>query len=573
MASRLLDDSTTSLQGRGEDHSPNKRRATTPSASYSFGGDPAISPLVLPPPLEKPPASSETQVRNSRVGKSSPRMSLGAPRRAATTRTRGDVSQKRNTPGLQRPLGPSRAHSLEPLKFHPTNNLKVSSSVPLSTVDGNVRHRVTERQRTGGTSAEHSDAKGINQKLEAMLAATDALKPSPLQPVNSSSSRLTRMVPSKVFSKVSSAWERLHPKPSLPEMATGSKVPLGENNGDKLARWDSAPAPSPNNLSPISTIEIRLNEGDNLNKRKVQRIVGGQVTRKPVADDGKSLRSGKSLDDPFSEVGGWRTPTTFESRLKMGVDKDGSIIPPLPCSPFETEKGFDINIEDRILNSSPVGSSTPRVRFETVSASSSDYSPTVKTITFAQRKGSLLQIDTSLELGQGTLIQSGRPKLTIADLNKEALVDSVNEARKAWERIGREANALGPKRVKKHPSPSKEALENLELAFRQYADFEGSEASINDLDELAADFAITSPSLKNEKKRLSFNRLSVSNMENMVGMRLGRIHPRPGSSSSVIPLGRVPNSSENPTNLYKEIRLAPPYRPAGFSPHDVDELH
>ncbi|KAH7266430.1 hypothetical protein B0J15DRAFT_580422, partial [Fusarium solani] len=551
MASRLLDDSTLPLQARGEDSSPNKRRATTPNVSFPVGSEPAISPLELPSPLEQPPPPAESHTRQLRVGKHSPKRLRETPRRAATARTPRDALQKRKERGLQRSLGPTRTLSLDPFRFHPTDNLKAPVSAPLSTVDGNVRRRLMKDQKNAVVPeepAEPNSPDDINQKLHAMLAATDALKPSPPRRANSSASKLTRMVPAKVFAKVSNAWDRLHAKSSPQETGTPEKVSHSGQDNDKSGRLERGLTSSPSNMSPISTIEIRLNEGDNLNKRKVQRIVGGQVSRKPVADDGKSLRSGKSLDDPFSEGGGWRTPTSFESRLKKGVNNDQSAIPPLPHNPFESEKEFDDSIKDRILSTTPVGSSTPRIRVERVSTSSSDQSPTLQAPKLIQKQTSLRPAGTTL-------------------------VESVNEARKGWEKAMGGTDAFGSKRVKKHPSPSKEALESLEMAFRKYTDLKVSGAGIDDLDELATSFMSTSPSMKPyEKKRRSWNRLSISNIDDVAGLPLGKTHRRRGSSPSMMPLARVQLVSENPLKLRRDIRLAPPYRPSGFSPHDVDEL-
>ncbi|RSL52582.1 hypothetical protein CEP51_015029 [Fusarium floridanum] len=575
MASRLLDDSTLPLQARREDSSPNKRRATTPSISFPIGSEPAISPLELPSPLEQPPPPAESHTRQLRVGKHSPKRPRGTPRRAATARTPRDAPQKRKERGLQRSLGPTRTLSLDPFKFHPTDNLKATEPTPLATIDGNVRRRLTKDQKNAvgpEEPVEPNSPEDINQKLHAMLAATDALKPSPPQRANSSASKLTRMVPSKVFAKVSNAWDRLHAKSSPQETGTPVKVPHSGQDYDKSDRLESGLTSSPSSMSPISTIEIRLNEGDNLNKRKVQRIVGGQVSRKPVADDGKSLRSGKSLDDPFSEGRGWRTPTSFESRLKKGVDNDQSVIPPLPRNPFESEKEFDDNIKDRILSSTPVGSSTPRIRVERVSISSSDQSPTLQAPKLLPKQ-TLRLAGTSLNHGQREFEGMHHPKITRPDSGKRTLVESVNEARKAWEKAVGGTDAFGPKRVKKHPSPSKEALESLEMAFRKYTDLKVSGASMDDLDELATSFMSTSPSMKPyEKKRRSWNRLSISNMDDVAGLPFGKTHRRRGSSPSMMPLSRVQLSSENPPKLHRDIRLAPPYRPPGFSPHDVDEL-
>ncbi|KAM0557124.1 hypothetical protein ACHAPJ_005387 [Fusarium lateritium] len=395
-----------------------------------------------------------------------------------------------------------------------------------------------------------------------MLAATDALKPSPRR-TNSSSSRFTRMVPSKVLAKVSNAWDRFHPKPSPQEKVTEPKFPYGNEDNYKLVERRIAPSPpSTNNISPISTIEIRLNEGDNLNKRKVQRIVGGRVNRKPLADDGKSLRNGRPIEDPFAEGACLRTPTTFESRLNMGAEDGERAIPPLPHNPFESEKEFDNNIEARFLNSTPVGSSTPRIRVERTSTSSSEYSLTASAINLAQKQISMKLSSPPLKLDRGELIR------------KEAWIDSVTQARQAWEKSSGDFDAFGSNRMKKHPSPSKEALEDLEMAFQQYTHLKVSGADKYDLDELTTGFMATSPALKPyEKKRLSLTRLSVSNVDELVEPPHDRIHHRRGSSASMLQLARNQYSLQNPVKSRRDIRLAPPYRPAGFSPLDVDELH
>ncbi|KAF5025204.1 hypothetical protein F66182_2670 [Fusarium sp. NRRL 66182] len=571
MASWLLDDSTLVLLAHGEEEpSPNKRRATTPGTPHSIGGGQAVSPLHLPPPLEKPLVSSDNYPRNPRAGKPLPRSLGRVPKRAATTRAYRDTSQARRSSGLHPPFRPTRTLSLDPLKFHPTNNnMKESISVPLSTVDRNVRSRVTEASKTPAIQEEGAGGEDINDKLLNMLAATDALKPSPKR-ANSSSSRFTRIVPSKVLAKVSNAWDRFHPKPPLQEKMPQTKGPVhNEEDGKLITRDGFNSPPSPNSMSPISTIEIRLNEGDNLNKRKVQRIVGGQVNRKPVAGDGKSLRNVK-MDDPFTAEGaGWRTPTTFESRLKMGVGDGEKVILPLQRDPFETESEFDNNIEDRFLNSTPVGFSTPRIRVERTSTSSMEYSRTTTFDKLGQR-----QLKTNLgsapsRSAQGDVLQKNCSRHAFVYPGREALLDSVAEARGIWEKSERDLNAFGSNIMKKHPSPSKEALENLEMAFRQYTHLKISGANRHDLDELAIGVMAASPSLKPYvKHRLSWNRLSTSNIDELVKPSGGEVHHRRGSSASMLQLVR----KQNLVKLHKDIRLAPPYRPVSFSPHDVDEL-
>ncbi|KAJ4125092.1 hypothetical protein NW768_009434 [Fusarium equiseti] len=562
MASWLLDDSTPDCLDNGdEDSSPKKRRANTPDISSREDG-PAISPLNLTSPFETPPNRPLKYPQQSRVARLSPKSPGKVPKRAATTRVRKDRAQRRASTNLKRQL------SLDPLKFHPTNNSKVPTSVPLAVVDRNVRSRATEGSNTTPTGEDGASGEAISGKLIAMLAATDALKPTPQQ-TNSSSSRLTRMVPPKVLAKVSNAWERFHPKTLSQEKGPLYKLVVDAGEGTGLDKHKACPASeSPDNMSPISNIEIRLNEGDNLNKRKVQRIVGGRVNRKPLADDGKSLRIGKPPEDPFSEQDGWHTPTSFEHRLKAGPDKEETQRIALPRSPFDSEKEFDSNVEDRFLNSTPVGSSTPRIIIERESASSDEYSPTIDDISPSQRRLGVKLSQTSLQSDRGNSSPNNLDRPPIVDPSEAALIDSVSQARRAWERSTRGFASFGTKRTKKHPSPSKEVLEDLERELRQYAHEQASRAGRHGLNELNVGYLDESHLRPQERKSLSLTHLTITNLDELVYPVYDGARHRRGSSASMLKF-----TSPGEVKLQKDIRLAPAYRPAGSSPHDVDELH
>ncbi|KAF5673281.1 hypothetical protein FHETE_3405 [Fusarium heterosporum] len=572
MASWLLDDST--FENGEENPSPIKRRATTPRRPLPYECDTAISPLNLPSPVETPPKRSDNYPQNSRVGKISPRRSPGRlPRRAATTRIRRNISQRRTVTNLHRRHGPTRTLSLNPLKFHPINIFEGPTSALLAAVDNNVGNRVVVEPSIHDIRGECAGGENINEKLAAMLAATNTLKPSP-QRTNSASSRITRMVPTKVLAKVSNAWDRFHSKSPPHEKGLQDRAPVSDKEGKGFTRGFPALSPSVENMSPISAIELRLNEGDNLNKRKVQRIIGGRVNRKPLADDGKSLRNGKFTEDPFSERGGWRKPNTLETRLTMGPHDSEGGITPLLHNPFESEKGFDNNIEDRFLNSTPVGSSTPRIRVERASTSSSRYSSTPSDSNPPQKRPSINFTGHPPILGKGGLIASSRSKHMFIDPTQGTWIDSVTQTRQAWERAATETDRFGSDRMKKHPSPSKEALERLEVEFRQFTNIQVPTTGKHDLDELATN--CTAPSFswkKYERKRSSLTRLSITNIDELSGSLCSGAHHRRGSSTSMLQLIRSPCAMQNPTKLHKDIRLAVPYRPIGVSPSDMDELH
>ncbi|KAF4954241.1 hypothetical protein FGADI_5397 [Fusarium gaditjirri] len=572
MASWLLEDSSPErLSNEGENLSPKKRRTTTPRNSLSIDSSQAISPLDLPSPIKITLRALDNHPRTSRMGKHSPRKAPGrVPRRAATTGRHRDTSQKRPSASLQHRHGPTRSLSYDPLKFHPTKDLAAA----LNTCDKNARNRVAE-----GCQIPHIQdrcaGEEITGKLAAMLAATNALKPSP-QRANCSTSRLTRIVPSKVRAKVSNSWDRFHPKViNHEEKQAPALSPIGGEQGDRWIRGSIALTPRSHaladNASPISNIELRLNEGHNLNKSKVQQIVGGRVNRKPLADDGKSLRNGKLVEDPFSERADRRALTSFDTRLKQGSNDGQKTPPPSLCNPFESEKGFDDNIEDRFLNSAPVGSSTPRILVERPSTPSSGCCSAVSDRHTPEKH---------YNENPGSLSTRGRKEIgkhhfsshKLLDPGGDVLVNSVTQARRVSEKANR--GLYTSNRMKKHPSPSKEALERLELQFQQYTHVGVPEAANHDMDELRMESMEASPSLKAcERKRLSLSRLSVTNTDELVDPACGKVHHRRGSSASILQLVRNPYQLQNSVKFHKDIRLAPPYRPAGVSPSDVDELH
>ncbi|KAL6921771.1 hypothetical protein FSHL1_005739 [Fusarium sambucinum] len=564
MASWLLDDSTLECpENSDEDASPKKRRANTPEISLLQADEPAISPLNLPSPLETPPNPSGKLPQRPRVDKFPQRSPGKVPKRAATTRIRKDRSQRRTNTNLKRQL------SLDPLKFHPTNSHKITAPVALTVVDGNVRNRVTEDPSTPSIGESCANGDAINGKLVAMLAATDALKPTPQRTI-SSSSRLTRMVPSKVLAKVSNAWDRFHPKATSQGKGCQNKSAFDDAEGTRLDTHEFDPSPvSPDNMSPISNIEIRLNEGDNLNKRKVQRIVGGRVNRKPLADDGKSLRSGKPIEDPFSERDRWHTPTTFEHRLMAVPEKEEGGLLVLSRSPFESEKEFDNNIEDRFLNSTPVGSSTPRITVERASVSSDECISTADSMSPSRRRLANKLSYPPLNFNKETPALDSPSGFNVGNPSEGAAADSASQSRRAWDQTTTGFTSFCIKRTKKHPSPSKETLEDLERELRWYAHDQASRAGGDCPDEVNAGHVDKSPSLRPcERNRLSLTRLAIANIDELANPAYDGGHHRRSSSAST---ARYP--SQTKVKLHRDIRLAPPYRPAGSSPHDVDELH
>ncbi|KAK7444404.1 hypothetical protein Landi51_08581 [Colletotrichum acutatum] len=204
----------------------------------------------------------------------------------------------------------------------------------------------------------------VNIKTDAMLAATEILKPPGSEKPRLPQSKTSMFRRHRVVSKVRQVFESILPKPATPESKIRGKIsaPIGLTTCDlpNPAAHYHLEEVEVEETSIVSSIELRLNEGNNLHSHKVQSIVGDRVVRKAVADDESSICGSDSPEDPFSgdfEVAN-RPPTPFEHRLKSSLDSTG--IPPVPSlNPFETEKDFDADLEG-ILSEKPVCASTPR---------------------------------------------------------------------------------------------------------------------------------------------------------------------------------------------------------------------
>lgn len=319
---------------------------------------------------------------------------------------------------------------------------------------------------------------------------------------------------------------------------------------------------------PIESIEIRLNESDNLGRKKVQRIVGSSVTRKPVADDGKSLRSGRSAGDSSAELGMCHTPTTIDSLPASPRQEDISTLSAVVANPFKAEKGFESDLEYRILSTPPEGSSTPRILIDATFVTDSNGSP--KRVQFASP--------------QSPGVITRKPKFNLDSLSiQETKVSAESTARVGQKRLVAPVTYLDHhaidhspddcKRMKKHPSPNKQYLENLEAAFQHYHDLKMSGADDDELDELAGSFSSPPRSLGlRDRNRLVSGR-SFSRRKESPG-------PRFGCPSETDPLleqpSRLPRSvlhtSDNPLTSHKATRFAPLFRPSDADADGVDEL-
>ncbi|UKZ57656.1 hypothetical protein TrVGV298_011516 [Trichoderma virens] len=416
----------------------------------------------------------------------------------------------------------------------------------------------SELAREGCAVAAGADE--IQEKVCAMLAATDALKPSPSQPRKSPIAKMTRMTPSRVLAKVSSAWDRWQVKSSSggakPRVKL-TKQPAQEDppNGP-LTSHPVFVSPALQRTSLIDTIEIRLNEGDNLNRKKVQQIVGGRVARKPVANDGKTLRSGRSMDDdPFAEPTLYRSPSAIDKHPNMKIMVGSNTASLLIIDPFEAEKGFENNLEDRILSSSPVCASTPRIHLHRVQT------PTLEDSLDEQCSKLPTQISLEKMTTDLTVYQSQEAISFRKSPDQSGQMRPLpNSDRMAVElmRSGSSMDMCNAQWTKKHPSPSKRDLEQLEIAFRCYSELKrrgiGEEA-----DELAAHYT---PSTRY---------LSPRDTNRMMKTREEGGKPTSGCESQSPAKSQMRRPTDDLRHRH-HIRLAPIYRPMVPQSDEVDEL-
>ncbi|CCC10123.1 hypothetical protein SMACR_02702 [Sordaria macrospora] len=420
---------------------------------------------------EAPAANRKIRQRPAPVVRPSPSLPRRSSRRRSTRQRQSPPAPPRGD--YVKGLPKSSTGALNPLAMHPPNSrmtkLPASATMPLTTLHGQ-----SNASPTTSNKPVSFDPAEIADKIEKMLAATQALKsePQPAQPTtaipsSSTSSKVSRLVKKNgLFKKVSHALSerRLFPKNQSKESKVQNTVEE-EDETELVAPQDVA-----GKRTGLKSIELRLNEGVNLNKDKVQKIFGGKVRRKPVPMNGKTLRTRRSLDDPFSSPSSLRRHVTeFETRLR-GDSVDDSVLPPLSSeNPFESERVMEGSL-DSILPSAPIASSTPRRGYKRTSSPSE--SPTKKP------RGGLRSrsIDFNTILPMGLCSESAQPKknplaLSSGLANMFSYVPVVDD----FER-------------KKHPSPAKGDLELMTMEFRtQYPDVLLGRAAVkqDEQDELA----------------------------------------------------------------------------------------
>ncbi|KAL6699872.1 hypothetical protein J3F84DRAFT_404839 [Trichoderma pleuroticola] len=565
IASALLDDSSSELPveenaiGQLEKDDPDCSTSIPPvreDSTPEVGEQPIIS--------HSPKSLKERSTSISRIQRpSAPRIQKISPnnRFAKSSRPRGNStsSPKRKDYSLIRPLADPVKKSTNRSPYPIVKDAEAVCLLPHNVMDGTPRI-LLQNESAGQGRAVATNADEIQEKVCAMLAATDALKPSPSQPRKSPVSKMTRMTPSRVLAKVSSAWDRWQVKSSsggAKPRAKLTKQPVQEDSPNgPLTSHPVFVSPAIKRASLIDTIEIRLNEGDNLNRKKVQQMVGGRVARKPVANDGKTLRNGRSMDDdPFAEPALHHSPSAVERRQHLKIVVGSNRASLLIIDPFEAEKGFENNLEDRILSSSPVCASTPRIHLHRVQT------PTLEDS--LDEQGSKLPTQNSLEkvTTDLTIYQSQEAisfRKSPDQSGQMRTLPNTDRITVGLIRGGPSLDTCSSNWTKKHPSPSKRDLEQLEIAFRCYSELKrrgiGEEA-----DELAAHYTPSSRYLSPRDT----NRMMKAREEGVKSV---------SSSESQSPAKSQIRRPTDDLRRHHQIRLAPVYRPTMPQSDEVDEL-
>lgn len=560
IASALLDDSSSDLQEE-EVIQQTEKGALEISTSTPLAPEATTPEIGERRICSHSPSSSKDKTSNScrgyrpgapRVQKASPNNRFAKssrPRRSSTS------SPRRKDCSINRPLMSPLRNSANRSSYIIVKDAEAVCLLPHNIMDGAPKI-LLQGEITDEKSAMAVNPDDIQDKVCAMLAATDALKPSFSQPCKSSIPKMSRM-PSRVLARVSSAWDRLQTKSSnsgsKPRVKL-TKQPIHEDIDGPLTSHPVFSSPILLKTPLIDAIEIRLNEGDNLNRKKVQQMVGGCVPRKPIANDGKAFRSRRSIDDPFAEPALLHSPSIIENHANLKIMFGSNRTSLLIIDPFEAERGFDSNLEDGVLSSSPVCASTPRIHLHRVQTPTMDDS--------LDGQCSKLRTQTSLEkmTTDLTVYQSQEAvslKKTASQSGHVRPLPNTDRVKVDLMRDKPFLEAGTTKWTKKHPSPSKRDLEELEIAFRCYSELKrrgiGEEA-----DELAAHYTPSS------------RYLSPRDTNRMMGVREESTKSVSVCADQSSARCQTRRQSDDPKG--HQIRLAPLYRPMVPQSDETDEL-
>ncbi|KAG5981066.1 hypothetical protein E4U55_003340 [Claviceps digitariae] len=413
---------------------------------------------------------------------------ISAPRRSSMTDSRSSeaihATRRYTTNSMQLGDKVDKLRLLDSSVYSSEKNLALSErsnvavSVPLIAVQRELVGQRTSSANALSKYGHPTSSEEIHHKIVQMVAATDALKPTTPTKRMTGSRASAQVAQSRGLAKLLG---RIYSKSASPESeAFKKRSRLGSGEKDThLARSASQPDRT---RSAISSTEIRLNEDQNLNRDKVQQMMGVHNICQP--NSSTLIRGHSYCHDFVTEV----APEEEQEELAEPTRGHGHGSRPTSwasANPFDTEEDFECDLDQGILHVSPAGSSTPRIRIQRSSDSSlSHYS---------------IQDLSGDNLGQVNLakvVQIGKKDKTHEPtICQVTFQTAMLGKRRSWrgERL-RLKEETG--NAKKHPSPSKRDLEELERAFRQY-ELPPALYQDDDTDELAA----ASPTVLSARKR------------------------------------------------------------------------
>ncbi|KAG6004329.1 hypothetical protein E4U54_000552 [Claviceps lovelessii] len=345
----------------------------------------------------------------------------------------------------------------------------VAISAPLIAVQ---RELVGQRTSSANALSKHghpASTDDIHHKVVQVVTETDALKPTtPTRRATDSTASAQVGQQSRGLAKLLG---RIYSKSASPESeAFKKRSKLGSGEKDSLL---TRSAGQPDKKRPaVSSTEIRLNEDQNLNRNKIQQMMGVQSICHHASS---TLIRGHSYGH---QSGTEVTPEEEQHRLAELTREHGHesrCTSWSSANPFDTEEDFECDLDQGILHASPAGSSTPRIRVQQcLDTSPSNYS-------IRDLSG-----DSLGQVNVAKVVQIGkRDRINEPTIHEVAFQTAGLDPRQSLR-----GGCLRPKEeighAKKHPSPSKRDLEELERAFRQYELPPAPYQDDDDADELAA---------------------------------------------------------------------------------------
>jgi len=316
--------------------------------------------------------------------------------------------------------------------------------------------------KTPGASA-YYEAEEINRKVSAMLAATAALEGR--SPLNEPTPSKMSVMKNKVMAKMSSIWSRIH-----------DKKPQKEAEDEKAKLVAPVLRQTRHISSPVKDTGARTVAAGSTGGHKAETVTPSyRIARKPVPSGSRvSLPAGNPgqgspTANPFAdqEVSASATgsdPMASTVRQR-GVSQFGHEV----VNPFNTEGDFHFHMND-LLATSPIAASTPRGSRQQKAIAGAGlgqegqqvaYSPGPDSSSAAHASASADDEDGNLSdcSGQTVIVRKEYHK-EFSDLNRR--INNPSEEREGLE----DAQSDTVAKVKKHPSPSKEELEELEEQFQ-----------------------------------------------------------------------------------------------------------